>query len=69
MEITTTNEKKADQLNTLNRLIEKKRKQMINNGLQYGFTNKRTIMISQELDKLINEVLLLGSVLRKECNE
>lgn len=69
MEITSTNEKKADQLNTLNTLIEKKRKQMINNGLQYGFTNKRTIMISQELDKLINEVLLLGSVLRKECNE
>lgn len=69
MEMTSTNEKKVDQLNTLNRLIEKKRKQMINNGLQYGFTNKRTIMISQELDKLINEVLLLGSVLRKECNE
>ncbi len=69
MEMTTTNEKKVDQLNTLNRLIEKKRKQMINNGLQYGFTNKKTIMISQELDKLINEVLLLGSVLRKECNE
>lgn len=59
----------SEKLNTLNTLIEKKRKQMINNGLQYGFTNKRTIMISQELDKLINEVLLLGSVLRNEYKE
>lgn len=68
MVMTSTNVQ-SDQLNTLNILIEKKRKQMINNGLQYGFTNKRTIMISQELDKLINEVLLLGSGLGKECNE
>ncbi|MED4353387.1 aspartyl-phosphate phosphatase Spo0E family protein [Schinkia azotoformans] len=68
MEITST-KVQLDQLNSLNSLIEKKRKQMINNGLQYGFTNKRTIMISQELDKLINEVLLLGNLLTKECKE
>ncbi len=66
---TTSTQVQLDQLNSLNTLIEKKRKQMINNGLQYGFTNKRTIMISQELDKLINEVLLLGNLLTKECNE
>lgn len=68
MEMTSA-QVQSDHLNTLNTLIEKKRKQMINNGLQYGFTNRRTIMISQELDKLINEVLHLGSILRKECND
>ncbi|KEF38281.1 Spo0E like sporulation regulatory protein [Schinkia azotoformans MEV2011] len=66
---TTSTKVQLDQLNSLHSLIEKKRKQMINNGLQYGFTNKRTIMISQELDKLINEVLLLGNLLTKECKE
>ncbi|MEC1719319.1 aspartyl-phosphate phosphatase Spo0E family protein [Schinkia azotoformans] len=66
---TTSTKVQLDQLNSLNSLIEKKRKQMINNGLQYGFTNKRTIMISQELDKLINEVLHLGNLLTKECKE
>jgi len=50
----------------LNKLIEKKRKQMIKNGLQYGFTNKKTIDLSQELDKLINEFILLGGVLRED---
>ncbi|WP_458414363.1 Spo0E family sporulation regulatory protein-aspartic acid phosphatase [Schinkia sp. CFF1] len=50
------------QIERLNILIEKKRKQMISNGLQHGFTNITTIRLSQELDKLINQALLLGSM-------
>jgi stage 0 sporulation regulatory protein len=35
-------------------LIEKKRQQMIELALTYGFTAKETLQCSQELDELIN---------------
>lgn len=53
------------QIDQLHSLIEKKRQLMINNGLQYGFTNRKTVKLSQELDKLINEVIHLGGVLKQ----
>ncbi|MDC3414992.1 aspartyl-phosphate phosphatase Spo0E family protein [Aquibacillus sp. 3ASR75-11] len=34
--------------------IEKKRKQMINDGLRYGLSHKKTVMKSKELDALLN---------------
>ncbi|GMB08859.1 aspartyl-phosphate phosphatase Spo0E family protein [Thermolongibacillus altinsuensis] len=35
-------------------LIEKKRKQLIELALTYGFSAKETIQCSQELDELLN---------------
>lgn len=54
------------QIEQLHSLIEKKRQLMINNGLQYGFTNRKTVKLSQELDKLMNEVIHLCSVFKQD---
>ncbi|HHY72520.1 MAG TPA: aspartyl-phosphate phosphatase Spo0E family protein [Bacillus bacterium] len=48
-------------------LIEKKRKQMIHYGLRHGFTNIKTITLSQELDKLINQVIHLNHKSRQNA--
>ncbi|WP_173916721.1 aspartyl-phosphate phosphatase Spo0E family protein [Halobacillus sp. Marseille-Q1614] len=34
--------------------IRNKRKEMIELGLKYGFTDKRTVRCSQQLDELLN---------------
>lgn len=36
--------------------LEKKRQLMIQTGIQYGLQNYRTIRISKELDRLMNEL-------------
>ncbi|KGR73719.1 aspartyl-phosphate phosphatase Spo0E family protein [Ureibacillus sinduriensis] len=36
--------------------LEKKRQLMIQTGIQYGLQNHRTIRISKELDRLMNEL-------------
>ncbi|MBO8177799.1 aspartyl-phosphate phosphatase Spo0E family protein [Aeribacillus pallidus] len=36
-------------------MIYEKRKEMIELGIKYGFTNDLTIQCSQELDQLLNE--------------
>lgn len=50
-------------IETLNTQINEMRTQLISVGLQYGFTNDKTIHISQKLDKLINEFLRLEATL------
>ncbi|MBP0724562.1 aspartyl-phosphate phosphatase Spo0E family protein [Bacillus sp. RG28] len=47
-------------------VIEKKRALMVYYASRYGFTDKKTILCSQELDKLINMILLSSS---KQINE
>ncbi|WP_017754575.1 aspartyl-phosphate phosphatase Spo0E family protein [Calidifontibacillus oryziterrae] len=53
----------------LNTQIKDMRAQLINVGLQYGFTNAATIQISQKLDKLINEYLRLDATLTQPKNQ
>jgi stage 0 sporulation regulatory protein len=47
-------------------LIEKKRKQLIELALTYGFSAKETIQCSQELDELLNMHLKEMMVFAKE---
>ncbi|WP_088042491.1 aspartyl-phosphate phosphatase Spo0E family protein [Bacillus sp. EAC] len=37
-------------------VIEKKRARMVYFAGRYGFTNKRTVLCSQELDRLMNMI-------------
>ncbi|WP_258000399.1 aspartyl-phosphate phosphatase Spo0E family protein [Bacillus sp. Marseille-P3661] len=39
--------------------IERSRKELIQFGLEKGFSDQNTIKLSQELDKLINQYLIM----------
>ncbi|MEC1768298.1 aspartyl-phosphate phosphatase Spo0E family protein [Schinkia azotoformans] len=42
----------------LNLQIEKLREELIETGLSKGFNNPETIQLSQQLDKLLNDVFI-----------
>ncbi|MFB7139627.1 MULTISPECIES: aspartyl-phosphate phosphatase Spo0E family protein [unclassified Bacillus (in: firmicutes)] len=42
-------------------VIEKKRARMVYYAGRYGFTNKKTVLCSQELDRLMNMISTFSS--------
>ncbi|NSL51516.1 aspartyl-phosphate phosphatase Spo0E family protein [Calidifontibacillus erzurumensis] len=54
------------QMEQLYLLIEEKRNQMIRIGLQYGFTDEKTVVASQQLDKLIHQAILMKKLMKQD---